>query len=192
MSLIYVSISIKDISKYTIKDISKYTIMGNILFKLGLSRGDGPLSGDLLSGGETLQFDHKIVLLTLRPVYVINGEIEKYLPTGVDSLDLLVNQRIQKMENHVTALFGPPINQNLNVLINAFDDGQFYITVEKSNKTDFTIDDCQKIRKLLHDYNLSQSTKIILTAKEAMQSLFYDDLGDIRLGFLQLEPIEYI
>lgn len=135
-------------------------------------------------------FEEKIILLIINPIYIINNDdFEKNLSTGDDILDELVDQRIKKLDKYLS-----------NELSNAFkyetgtievNNHKIYLTLEKLNKLAFTINDCYQIREFFDNYNKSSKKLTILKENEAIQSPFYDDLGDIKLGFM-IESIEYI
>ena len=138
----------------------------------------------------TPTIEEHVILLTISPVLVVDGDIETKLTTGSNQLDDLLYKRLSHHENIISKL----ITNNLkyNLLYADTTDGKVYVSLEKIDKTLITLDDCQTIRKFFYDYTLSQTNPIIIKDAEAIDSLFYDDLGHIRLGSLITDPIEFI
>ena len=139
---------------------------------------------------EDIVFEKYIILLILLPIYVIgNEDIEKNLSTGNDDLDQIVNHRLIQCCQCIKELIQK--NMNFNVIVCEIQNNKFYLTIEKLQKNVFSTEDCITIRKLFDEYNTSQQTITIIKESEAFNSLFFDELGDIKLGF-QIESIDYI
>ena len=51
--------------------------------------------------------------------------------------------------------------------------------------------DCMTIRQIIDEYNSNQYKATIITEIEAQSSPFFDDCGDIKLGFI-INSIDYL
>ena len=143
-----------------------------------------------LTKTEDIIFEKKIILLVLIPIYIItNDELEKNLSTGNDDLDLIVNQRLNKCCQYISDLIQK--NIKFNIIVAEIQNDKFYLTIEKTLGEIFSCDDCLAIRKFFDEYNHNSQSLTIITESEASNSLFFDDLGDIKLGF-EVESIDYM
>ncbi len=135
-------------------------------------------------------FEQKVILLTIVPFYVINKEEFEYnLSTGNDQLDESVNEKIKKCEPYLEKLLSN--NCQYNTLAAVTKDNRIYLTVEKTNKEIFDSDDCDFIRKFFDRYNQNDQKLVIINKNEAETSPFFEDLGDLQLGFA-VDQIDYI
>src|SRR6185437_10918935 len=134
-----------------------------------------------------------VIILTAIPVYVINkDEIEKNLLTGNELLDKTITDRLNSYDvvpQQLTTLFKN--NMDLKILTFINDNGNFYFTIEKNNKNPFTDVDCKQIREIFDFYNLNCADIPLLKENEAHDSIFFEDLGDLMLGFL-VNTIDYM
>lgn len=141
---------------------------------------------DDLNDVNDLVMDKKAILITLKPTYIINdltpnGEIIDNLDTGNE----LLNQKIeQKLSNTTLTIKKLLLELKFNVLACIQQNTLFHITIEKMDQSIFNIDDCKFIRQSINDYNIYNKAMIIITEEEAYNSLFYEDLGPIKLGFI--------
>lgn len=160
--------------------------MGNTLSNLSNSEHD-------LKNTDDLEWKKIIVMLTATPVFIINkNETEPSLSTGDDQLDELVRGRLNGYDL-VPQKLSSLLNQQmgLNILTFISNNEKFYFTIEKNTKNEFTHDDCLQIRKLFDNYNANYADIVLLNKNEAQNSIFYDDLGDLVLGFI-VDVIDYI
>ena len=127
---------------------------------------------------QIVTFDHKVILVTIIPFYIIHGnELEYCLDTGNDSLNQLVDSRLRQFT------IVDPMYRLLTCL---YQNGRMYLTIEKINQTVFEQSDFIVIKDIIEF-----STKImILSDQECRSSPFLDDLGDIYLG-LVTDKIDY-
>lgn len=137
-----------------------------------------------------------IIMLTLKPIYLICNdtnyfpEQEHNLNTGNDKLNQHVNQFIEQLETYVSILIEN--NLSFKVMVIAVDDNQIYLTMCKHNNQDITMDDCVNIRNFFTKYNQQHHNQIIFTSKQGQLSPLFDGLGDIRLGLIINDNINYI
>ena len=135
-------------------------------------------------------FEKNIILLTLIPVYIIdNDEFESNLSTGNEKLDNLVDQRINKVGKYIGDLLANKLKYDIRVT--ETHNQKIYLTFEKCQKSPFEIEDCKQIRQFFDDYNFDETKLTIINENEANQSPFYEDVGEIKLGF-KVDPIEYM
>ena len=143
-----------------------------------------------LTKTEDIIFEKKIILLILIPIYIIgNDELEKNLSTGNDDLDLIVNQKLNKCCQYITDIIQK--NIKFNVIVSEIQNDKFYLTIEKTPGEIFSSPDCVTIRNFFDQYNHNSNSLTIITQSEASDSLFFDDLDDIKLGFV-VESIDYM
>lgn len=134
-------------------------------------------------------FEKMVAMISITPFYIFNGDQETNLSTGNNNLDVIVKNRISQSMPYLLDIF----NKLDYCVIDSFNkDNIFYIAVENQNKTIFDIDNCKQIRHFFDDYNQSSDSQIIaINEKEAETSPFFEDNGDIYLGF-SVGSIEYI
>jgi hypothetical protein len=128
--------------------------------------------------------------LIIRPFYVIDkDEVEYNLSTGNDQLDEKVNEKIRKCELYLKNLLTKQCQYN--TLFSITKDNKIYLTVEKTSKEIFDSNDCDFIRKLFDHYNQIEKKLVIINENEAQISPFFEDRGDLQLGFA-IDLIDYI
>ena len=135
-------------------------------------------------------FGKTIIMLPINPIYILNNdEYETNLDTGDDELNNLVNDRISKLGKYL----GNLLNKHFKYEICAteINEQKIYITMEKHDKSSFEIGDCKNICEFFDSYNNGKDKLTIIKEREACSSLFFDDIGDIKLGFI-IDPIEYL
>jgi len=143
-----------------------------------------------LKNNEEIMFEKKVVLLIVRPIYIINeDEFEQNLATGNDALDLSIDEKIKKCENYLQNLVLN--NLKYNTLAIVIKDQKIYLTIEKINKSTFEITDCESIRNFFDNYNHNSKKLTIMNEVEADTSPFFEQLGDIKLGFI-VEQLDYM
>jgi hypothetical protein len=148
---------------------------------------------DDLNDSNDLAMDKKAILITLKPVYIINdtstnGEIIDNLDTGNE----LLNQKIEQKLCNVTTTIKQLLSElKFNVLACIQQNTIFHITIEKIDQSIFDLNDCKFIRQSINEYNQYNKAITIITEEEACISLFYEDLGPIKLGFM-VGHIEFI
>jgi len=133
-------------------------------------------------------------MLTLSPVYVIRGQgVETSLPTGNSDLDALVGQRIKACEPALVELFRAHFLYNILAVFFNTEEGRIYVTLEKADQSPFGQSDSQRLRAHFDRMgSMWDQLPTLLTETEARPSLFYDDLGDLKLGFRIVGPIDYL
>ena len=135
-------------------------------------------------------FNQKVIFLTIAPFYIINTEDFEYnLSTGNDKLDDIVTVKVTKCLPYFKELFKN--NFEYETLVSFTNNNKIYLTVEKTNNETFSSNDCEFIRNFFDKYNKDEKKLTVICEDEATLSPFFEDLGDIKLGF-NIEQIDYI
>ena len=133
-------------------------------------------------------------MLTIAPIFVIHqgGEPEPQVSTANDQLDQLVKDRFRQCGKYLQRLLQQQLGYVTLAMVDQ-EDYRLYLTIEKSNQQLFSHQDTMMIRQFFDKYNRDPDIQrlVILTAQEADDSPFFDDLGDLHLGF-RVEQIDYI
>jgi hypothetical protein len=141
---------------------------------------------------EDVQFDKKVVVINLTPFFIIKkDEFESNLDTGNDELNEQVINQLCQRGDHTTQIIGILSKVQCKLINYTLVNGSIYLTVEKLTGKRFKNDDCVLIREAFSEYNRGDNHAVILKEEDAMDSLFYDELGDLGLGF-NVCQIDYI
>ena len=149
-----------------------------------------------LSNRETCTLNQKVITVVFRPIYLLTTlhDQEQCLRTGSKELDQLVIYRIQQYIPTLTRLISQVLNfQSITTMQDDSDaDQNIYVTLEKQDQSIILPSECDQIRQFFHEYNQLTHTPILMTEHEASSSAFFDDMGDIRLGFKIEQSIDYL
>jgi hypothetical protein len=146
--------------------------------------------GDDLKNKEDNIFDKNIAVLTLKPIYIISqNELISDLSTGNTELDKIISKRIEQLDNYLSELLKN--NLELNLITSIYNRNTIYLTIENSNGNLFDFESCKSIRSFFDLFNSQPDKLTIIDEDEAKLSLFYEDLGDVKLGFI-VESIDYV
>ena len=142
---------------------------------------------------DVLDFDQKVILLTLKPVLVIDEQgFETQLQTGNVQLDNLIYERIKDNESQISQYIAQQLGFTVLAVVSEHPEHSFYVTLERRDCAPITTDDCQKIRQFCDVWENFKDMPTLLTETEAQTSIFYDNLGDLKMGVLILAPIKYL
>lgn len=147
------------------------------------------VSHQIIDNGHTTS-GKKIILVILCAGFIYNNsECVHNLWTGNDQLDIMVNNQLSKCNQYILDLMLE--NPKYNVLSFERDLNKFYLTLGKIDDDVFGMKDSLYIRQLIEKHNSDSNSLILLKEVDAFDSIFYDDCGDLKLGFV-IESFTYI
>jgi hypothetical protein len=146
-----------------------------------------------LTNKETCTLAGKVIIVAFQPIYLLtaNCDQERNLATGSKDLDTVVVSRIQNYLSTLSRLIFQALNFQSLAIMQEEISQTIYVTLEKCDQTIITDTDCDQIRQFFKEYNQLTHTPILMTEEEALKSPFFDDHGDIRLGLLIEQSIDY-
>lgn len=143
-----------------------------------------------LKDSSDLALEQRAILIVFKLAYIINdGEIINNLDTGNEILNIELEKKILNLTGSIKQLFLQ--KYKLNILACMLQNYVFHITVEKLDQSIFDLNDCLIIRQSLNNYNQYNEAFDIINEDEANATLFYEDLGPIKLGLI-VDTIDYI